>query len=141
MPRPTGSQFVTLYRGLHGVTPKDVDTRTVGPHWTTDSGTAVRFAMGESDYGGYQDEPDIDEKIHGVVLTAKVHPRNIMSNDSDEAQMMGVVGNLENENFLRNRAPVHIERMHHIVRTEMGGGESEEYTREINLPKRLRGRA
>jgi len=140
MPRPTGSQFITLYRGLHGVVPADVSTNNVGPHWTRNSRIAERFAMGESAYGGYAHDPDENDEIHGVVLTAKVHPRNIMSNDSEEALNMDVIGDSEEESFLRHRAPVHIERMHHITRWQPNEDYIEEEIKEVPMPKRIHGR-
>ena len=45
MPTPTGPQFVTLYRGLAGVShPDELDPELIGPHWTHKKERAEEFA-------------------------------------------------------------------------------------------------
>lgn len=45
MPKPTGKQWVTLYRGLAGVShPDELDPELIGPHWTHDPHSAEMFA-------------------------------------------------------------------------------------------------
>lgn len=45
MPRPTGPQFVTLYRGLAGIShPSELDPELIGPHWTHSRDAAEMFA-------------------------------------------------------------------------------------------------
>jgi len=81
---------------LSYATPKDVDTKTVGIHWTPDKGVASRFA--ESDEGG-------------VIVHASVHPKHIIDPKSDEgkdyASRFGIdEGWGENETTVREGAPI-----------------------------------
>lgn len=137
------NQFKTLYRGL-STHPDNIDYDAVGPHWTENLNSAYNFATDRDVWGwphgdvGYEE----GEVSHGVILQAKVHPRNIISNDDEEAQDMAVMpkDSLENETFLRHRAPVHIEAIEHIT-TSMSDGEGTEDSKRTVFPKRIRGRA
>ncbi len=136
------NQFKTLYRGLM-THPENVDYDAVGPHWTENIESAYNFATNRDVWGWSQDENyEEGEVSHGVILQAKVHSRNIMPNDDNEAQAMAVMpkDSLENETFLRDRAPVHIEALEHIT-TTMSDGNGLENSKRTVFPKRIRGRA
>lgn len=112
MPRPTGQQFIQLYRGLEGVSPETLDVHRMGPHWTTDPSVAYRFSG--TDY----------EDTEGTVVGALVHKRHIIPVDTpehDEAMSRwGVadpdepLGRLEKEHTVRSGAPLHITEITHI---------------------------
>ena len=136
------NQFKTLYRGLT-THPDNVDYDAVGPHWTESLESAYNFATNRDVWGWSQNEDyEEGEVSHGVILQAKVHSRNIMPNDDNEAQSMAVMpkDSLENETFLRDRAPVHIEALEHIT-TNMSDGRGTEDSKRTVFPKRIRGRA
>lgn len=141
MPAPDGPQFQTVYRGLHNVHPDDLDTSNIGAHWTTDYDTAVQFAGGRES-GMRMKKATMDKPVSSTVLTAKVHPRNILSNDSDEASAFDVyTDESENEVFLRDHAPVHIENIQHILNTMDQKGMLDTQITDVPMNKRIRTRS
>ena len=69
-----GEQYVTLYRGLRGVThPEELNLDAIGPHWTPDWEAAEGFAR------GYVPEGESERDRYGSILTARVHRRNLLS--------------------------------------------------------------
>lgn len=117
------NQFLTLYRGLHGVSPEEVERTNLGSHWTVDHNVAVSFATG--DYLGVTDEsgePNFDDPSPsaGTVIRAKVHKRHIVdpnSPEGEEWQDMGVTGpdHYEQERTVRPNAIVHVEDLFHVT--------------------------
>lgn len=120
MPRPTGPQFVTLYRGLEGVSPDMLDKGQMGMHWTPKYDVARSYANAENSYSN----EDFDEH-GGVVVEAKVHKRHIIEPGSEEwekvAGRSGVFdrdesgwGSWEQEHSIRPGAPVHVTQLRHL---------------------------
>lgn len=118
-----GSQFVTLYRGLAGVTPEEVSKRDLGPHWTTDPNIAYNFATSRDVEGTYHHDAwdDLEEPPSGTIIRAQVHKRHIIDPESEEGRewRMGenVLGpeNIEQERTVRPGAIVHVEEMGHYT--------------------------
>lgn len=136
-------QFQTVYRGLHGIHPDDVDTSNIGPHWTSDYETAHRFAWGagSGNSGIDMKKPTEGNPVSSTILTAKVHPRNILSLDSDDANSWDVYpDNSENEVFLRDHAPVHIEKVQHMENHLNFTGQSPTVT-DVPMSKRIHTRS
>ena len=112
MPKPTGPQFVQLYRGLEGVTPETLDVHQMGPHWTTDPGVAYHFSG-----TNYED-------TEGTVVGALVHKRHIIPVGSQEhdnirdrwgiADADEPLGRVEKEHTVRLGAPLHVTEITHI---------------------------
>jgi hypothetical protein len=123
MPKPTGPQFVTLYRGLSNVSPDEVKTTDVGPHWSRSHEVAYNFATDRDvegwphDDGIVGDMDDVNSR-YGTVIEAKVHRRHIIDPESQEGQdWQGFAavqhsGSQEQESTVRPGAPVHVLRMH-----------------------------
>ena len=114
--------FVTLYRGLAEVTPKDIEQKNLGSHWSVDPNIAYNFATsrdveGSHDWMGF----DKESSPHGTVVTAKVHKRHIIDPESEEGERwhweMGALGhgNIEQERTVRPGAIVHVQGMHHAT--------------------------
>lgn len=122
MPKPTGPQFVTLYRGLVNVTPGEVKAAQVGPHWSRSPEVAYNFAMDRDVEGfSHEDEGIRDEGTRfGTVVEAKIHRRHIIDPNSEEgrgwAEGDAVFGqdHPEQERTVRPNAPVHVLKMHHF---------------------------
>ena len=77
MPKPTGPQFTTLYRGLQDVShPDEIDPELIGPHWTHTKEKAEYFA-GES----------------GSTVTAQVPNEHIMYSSKTGYQHPDFLGN------------------------------------------------
>jgi hypothetical protein len=120
-----GDQFVTLYRGLVGTTPEEVEQvkakgKPLGIHWTKNPNVAYNFAVGNTP-SGYPDN-DVLEVYdpEGVVIAAKVHKRHILDPDSSEwsdySDAYSIFGpnSDEEESTLRKGAIVHVEKMSHV---------------------------
>lgn len=142
MPVPTGKQWVRLYRGLANTTPENVDTRGIGPHWTTDAGVAYNFATNR-DVEGYP-LGDSDSEFEGLpaegtVVEALIHRRHIVDPESEEGQhwqnWSGVLGpeHPEQEKTIRGQATVHIQRMHWV-------NDDTNEDRMVTYPKGLKSR-
>ena len=118
MPRPTGEQFIHLYRGLADVTPEQVDAKGAGLHWTTDPESAYNFATSRDAFGWVHEDRD-DGPLQGTILEAKVHRRHVVDLNSEEgkdmAEMLSILPpeHPEQETTVRPGAPVHVLRMHY----------------------------
>lgn len=114
-----GNQFVTLYRGLMGVSPEEVGQKGLGSHWTADPHVAYGFATDE--FAGVDDpeREDVD-MTPGTVIQAKVHKRHIIDPESEEGEgwvdFHGVLGpgHYEQEHTVRPGAIVHVQKMSHV---------------------------
>ena len=116
MPKPTGQQFVQLYRGLEQASPDTLDAHQMGPHWTTDYGVARTFAGWDSGVGG-------------TVVGALVHKRHIIPEgtpEHDDAKYKWAVsgsdeawGSWEKEHTVRPGSPIHVTEIKHVP--EEGG--------------------
>ena len=106
-------RFVTLYRGLGGVSPDTVDVHQLGMHWTPNYDVASNYA-----------NVDI-EGDEGTLIEAKIHKRHIIPENSEEwekaAGRSGVFskdeagwGSWEQEHTIRSGAPVHVTQMTHF---------------------------
>lgn len=119
MPRPTGDQWVSLYRGLASVTPSEVTPNAVGLHWTTDPEVAYNFATSRDAEGWLHDDDYEDTPRFGTVLEAKVHKRNLIDPNSKEGQDMSDLLAIqapehpEQERTVRPGSRVHVLKMHH----------------------------
>lgn len=141
MPKPSGPQFIQLYRGLHGVTPEDVETKQIGPHWTPDFNVAYNFATyRDVDGNPHWDALEYDDMpLSGTVVEALVHRRHIIDPESEEGhdwQMGEAVlwpGHPEQERTVRPGATVHVQKMHHF------DDDNDKYT-EVKVPKGLKAR-
>ena len=116
-----GDQFVTLYRGLAGVTPEQVGKRDLGPHWTASPEIAYNFATSRDVWGTRDWDVDDEDSPQGTIIRAKVHKRHIIDPESEEGRewSMGenVLGpeNIEQERTVRPGAIVHVEEMGHYT--------------------------
>lgn len=118
MPRPTGPQWVHLYRGISEFGPKDVDTSWIGQHWTTDRGVADSFATDGFDTGNQS----------GTVVEAFIHRRHIVDPYSGEGRTLQERSGVrspeedaaqqapEHEKTVRQGAIVHVQKMHYVNR-------------------------
>lgn len=121
MPRPTGSQFVRLYRGLHRTSPEGIENQPtdIGSHWTSQEGIAYDFATIRN-FGDQQfRDDDYTLTGKGTIVEALVHKRNIIDPNSKEwnRTWSGSVfepTHPEKETTVRPGAPVHIQRFHHV---------------------------
>lgn len=110
MAKPTGPQWLHLYRGISEVEPDHIDTSHVGEHWTTNPSVAESFATDGFDTG----EPS------GTVVEALIHRRHVIDPSSEEHRYWkehhGVMSpdSPEQEKTIRTGALVHIQRFHHI---------------------------
>lgn len=125
MPKPTGPQWVRLYRGLHATDPEHIEKnpKGIGPHWSTSSDVAYNFATYRDISGiphwdmAYDEDPI---PLEGTVVEALVHRRHIIDPESDEGQdwQLGedVFGpdHSEQERTVRPGAPVHVQALHHF---------------------------
>lgn len=124
MPKPTGQQWVRLYRGLHMTDPEHVEAhpKVIGSHWSSNSDIAYNFATNR-DIEGYPhydwgDEDPIPMK--GTVVEALVHPRHIIDPESDEGQDWQMHSEVfgpdhsEQERTVRPGAPVHVQKLHYF---------------------------
>jgi len=108
MPRPTGEQFIQLYRGLAYTSPENMDTRRLGRHWSSNRWVAEAFG-----------NDDIPKNTSSVVIGALVHKRHIIPEGteewSNEAERYGAEGadSPESEYTVRKGAPVHITSITH----------------------------
>lgn len=76
-----GDQFITLYRGLRGVShPDEIDPELIGPHWTHSPEVAEDFAG-----------------KHGSIVTAQVPSKHIMYNGRTGEQHPDFHGNYHND--------------------------------------------
>jgi len=131
-------RFVEVYRGLAHVTPEEVDTSSLGPHWSTEPEVAWNFAMSR-DSDGYASEYDDDTPIHGTLVRGYVHRRHIIQPGtpeySDWADGEGVFGpkSHEREQTIRPGSPVHMAAMH--WNSDEGG------SKHLNFDQFRRGRA
>lgn len=123
MSAPTGKQWIRLYRGLAGTPPEEINTKRLGTHWTPDFETAKVWTDPEK-YGvsAPQDQGDgtwrgiYDKDTPGTIVSALVHKRHIVPEDSDEWEDVtsqsahGYSFGLEGEKELtvRPKATVHI---------------------------------
>lgn len=116
-----GNQFVTLYRGLVGVTPEEVGQKNLGAHWSVDPNVAYRFATDEFF--------NVDD---GTVIQAKVHKRHIVDPESEGwggwGDGLDEFGN-EQEHTVHPGAIVHVEQMRHVT----------DYGERLVTPKSRRG--
>lgn len=112
--------FVAVSRGLAQVRPDQVDTRQLGPHWTTEPEVAWNFALsrdfdGTVNWAAYDDSDD--EPLHGTVVHGLVHKRHIIKSGTEEfddwAGGEGVFGpnGPEREQTVRPGAPVWVQGM------------------------------
>lgn len=108
MPRPTGQQFIQLYRGLAGVSPETLDKGRLGRHWSSNQWVAESFGTD----GLGDDEPS-------MVIGALVHKRHIIPEGTEEwdeeAGRYDAYGedSPESEYTVRPGAPVHITGITH----------------------------
>ncbi|NBZ96815.1 MAG: hypothetical protein EBR40_10390 [Proteobacteria bacterium] len=108
--------FVEVSRGLAQVRPDEVDTRQLGPHWTTEPEVAWNFAMSR-DFDGSAWESDDNAPLHGTLVHGLVHKRHIIQPGTDEFEDWsggeGVFGpnGPEREQTVRPGAPVWIQSM------------------------------
>lgn len=108
MPKPTGEQWVQLYRGIAHVNPDTLDTRGLGRHWSTNKWVAESFGTD----GLGEDDPS-------MVIGALVHKKHIIPEDteewSNEAERYGSFGHdsPESEHTVKRGAPVHITSITH----------------------------
>lgn len=117
-PENVGQQFVHIYRGLEDITRlKDIDTDSVGVHWTTDENTAHEMAAPEW---------AVNEgmKPRGVVIHGTVKPEDVHSLDDPEMKgwehwRMGD-DHWEQEKTLRHGTTVNIEGIDHVQNSEEG---------------------
>lgn len=126
MPKPTGDQWVRLYRGFAGTTAEEVSTRRLGVHWTPDFDTAKIWTDPEKHgVGAPPDQGDgtwrgiYDKDTSGTIVSALVHKRHIIPEDSEEWEdvtsrsthgySLGFEG--EKELTVRPKATVHITGM------------------------------
>lgn len=121
MPRPTGKQWVRLYRGLHEGKDNDplyVDdfvedsqNRPVGIHWSSSPAVARTFAR----HGALEYRPG--EETDGLLIQAVVHRRHIIGQDDPTAIDAGVYpewhpgAQREREVTLRPGAPIHVQKV------------------------------
>jgi hypothetical protein len=119
MPKPTGQQWVKLYRGLYDV-PGDSagDNPNIGRHWTTSPYVAKLFAQ----YGTTRPSRyAADDSFGGSVVEAIVHRRHIVRPDDPEAAKAGVYpewhpdAQREQEVTLRRGAPVHLRKATEVL--------------------------
>lgn len=119
MPAPTGQQWVRLYRGLANTSPDTVDSSRLGIHWTTDPNIAYNFATNRDAWGWSHHDEELPDP-EGTVIEALVHRRHIIDPESQEGQDLhdwaGVLSpdSPEQEKTLRDKATVHLQRMHYI---------------------------
>lgn len=138
MPKPSGKQWIRLYRGLANVTPEQVDTRQMGPHWTTDARVAYNFATNR-DADGYPHHDNDGIPMAGTVVEALIHRRHIVDPNSEEGHnwQMGeaVFGpdHPEQEKTVRDTSTVHIQRMHFV-------DDDTNEERMVTMPKGIRSR-
>lgn len=114
----TNPRFRTVYRGLSGVTPDDIDTSNVGPHWSADPGVAWNFALNRDTEGNVHWDED-GEPQHGTIVSAFVHKRHIVNPGTDEyrdwSEGENVLGpdSTEREHTVRPGAPVYVQQVVH----------------------------
>lgn len=117
MSKPHGEQWQKLYRGLLGVSPDQVNTKEVGPHWTTDPNIAMYFATGRDVQGNLHWNHEEEENLSGTMMEAMVHRRHIIDEASDEGREWSggenVLGknSIERERTVRPGAIIHPSRM------------------------------
>lgn len=115
-------QFKRLYRGLHDVTPEQVEEvsreQGVGYHWTPSFNTAYNFAT-YRDPDGWTVSNEHDEIFpRGTVVEAYVHKKNIIDPDSAEGEAMQDAyavlprGGYENEHTVRPGSPLNVVQFH-----------------------------
>lgn len=103
-------QFVTLYRGVMDRNDDAVvfskRTGSMGQSWSTDRNVAEKFA--NFDEEGYE--------TPGVVVTAQVHKRHILSSPSERSTIPGIhsTQSLEREQPVRKGGIVHVRGVEHI---------------------------
>ena len=132
-------ESVELHRGLHfgprswdeaqGIMKnpqrfleQNLNRSQTGIHWTQDVNSAYNFATDRDpegwahESGGWDDEDE--GEAFGVVLTAKVHPRHILQEGTEEHESysMGSAifgeGHPEQETTVRDQARVHSRQAH-----------------------------
>jgi hypothetical protein len=110
MPAPKGPQFMTLYRGLAGVShPDELDPELIGPHWTHDKERAEQFA-GPSGSVVTADVPVKDIMYNGV--TKKEHPDFYPNYHWQNSAVYRVMPDVdEEETFVRPGVPIRIKEM------------------------------
>lgn len=142
MPRPTGQQWVRLYRGLAQTTPEQINRKEIGNHWSVSPDVAYNFATNRDAEGWAHDEYFDDMEDYspsGTIVEALVHRRHIIDPNSEEgddwASMHSVFGpeHSEQERTVRPDATIHIQKLHYVDE-----GKNEERT--INVPRNLRSR-
>jgi hypothetical protein len=140
MPRPTGQQWVRLYRGLHESTPETVSTKQIGPHWTPDFNIAYNFATYRNTEGyPLHDASDDDIPLAGTVVEALVHRRHIIDPESEEGRGWqegeAVFGSWhpEQERTVRPGATVHVQSLHHF-------DDDKGTYKEVKVPQGLKAR-
>lgn len=121
MPAPNGKQWIRLYRGLFDATPKSVDTKQLGVHWTPDVNVAYNFATNRNAEGdSYWTEDEIGDGPRGTVVEALVHRRHVIDPNSEEGHSWLMGGDIfgpehpEQERTIRPGGTIHIQKMHNI---------------------------
>lgn len=96
---------IEVYRGLYGVAPHEVNTESLGVHWSSNPHVAESFAYPEEMGPGH----------HGTIITGLVHPKHI----EKDFNKLNVHGALEHdspelEHFVKPGSPVHVTSLRHF---------------------------
>jgi hypothetical protein len=126
---------VTLFRGLSGIHPNNINTKEIGMHWTKNSEIATDIAHGV--YPGVPFDNSDYVPSHNVVLEAKVPKNAIVKRGTPEHNELADFHEIlpygaEEETTVRPGIPIEA-TVHHFIHHPRKGG------RLTNRKKKIKG--